>query len=111
MIQRRSLLAGILSAGFAPAVIGSQVLMPVRKIVTQFDTLGEAIHSISLRGLKPNATYRIDVGFVADRLEVKDGNGKTLVYVDASEVVSKMTTREDAISLWSDALHKAAYRK
>ena len=33
-MQRRGFLAGILAAGFAPAAIGSGVLMPVRRIVT-----------------------------------------------------------------------------
>jgi hypothetical protein len=33
-MQRRGFLAGILAAGFAPAAIGSGVLMPVRKIAT-----------------------------------------------------------------------------
>lgn len=33
MTTRRGLLAGILAAGFAPAAIGSGVLMPVRAIV------------------------------------------------------------------------------
>lgn len=32
-MQRRGFLAGILAAGFAPAAIGSGVLMPVKKIV------------------------------------------------------------------------------
>lgn len=31
-MNRRGFLAGILSAGFAPAAIGSVVLMPVRRI-------------------------------------------------------------------------------
>jgi outer membrane lipoprotein SlyB len=36
MSTRRGFLAGILAAGFAPAAIGSGVLMPVRKIVQPF---------------------------------------------------------------------------
>lgn len=48
-------LAGILAAGFAPAAIGSQVLMPVRQIITppriaSVTRVGEAgcLHSSSL---------------------------------------------------------------
>ncbi len=33
-MNRRGLLAGILAAGFAPAAVGSGILMPVRRIVT-----------------------------------------------------------------------------
>lgn len=33
-MDRRGFLAGILAAGFAPAVVGSGVLMPIKKIWT-----------------------------------------------------------------------------
>ena len=34
-MNRRGFLQGILAAGVAPAFIGSSILMPVRKIITQ----------------------------------------------------------------------------
>lgn len=40
-MNRRSLLAGILAAGFAPAVVGSGILMPVQRRVILW---GDGIH-------------------------------------------------------------------
>lgn len=40
MMRRRSFLASILAAGFAPAAIGSGILMPVRQLVTPWATFG-----------------------------------------------------------------------
>lgn len=39
-ITRRGLLAGILSSGFAPAIAGSGVLMPVREITHRLGRFG-----------------------------------------------------------------------
>jgi hypothetical protein len=38
-MNRRGFLRGILAAGVAPAFIGSSILMPVRKIITQPQSL------------------------------------------------------------------------
>lgn len=44
MMNRRGLLAGILAAGFAPAAIGSGILMPVRRIIPWPGMSGGRLH-------------------------------------------------------------------
>ncbi len=45
---RRGFLAGILAAGFAPAAIGSGILMPVRSIVTPRDAVFDLMEALWL---------------------------------------------------------------
>lgn len=49
MMQRRGFLGAILAAGFAPAAVGSGVLMPVRRIIElrPIITLEDLIFSIN----------------------------------------------------------------
>ena len=66
MMQRRGFLASILAAGFAPAAVGSAVLMPVRQVLRLW---GDGIHDdtealqarLSQGGtfVLPRGTYRI----------------------------------------------------
>jgi hypothetical protein len=62
---RRGFLAGILAASFAPAAIGSGVLMPVRKVAAPW-------FSGELHGLWINGEERYP-GFYVDRATM-DGN-------------------------------------
>ena len=54
MTTRRGFLAGILASGFAPAVVGSSVLMPVKKIVVRNQAFSDFfIESVYLKGPPP----------------------------------------------------------
>ena len=50
-INRRSLIAGILASGFAPAAIGSGVLMPVIVRPLVYGTPGFAVPYVRMEGL------------------------------------------------------------
>jgi len=76
-ISRRSFLAGILSSRFAPAVVGSGVLMPVRALArVPFPLNGlweptdegvlRIVSPIALLGLKPTKIF-IPIGRFGDR--------------------------------------------
>ena len=47
-MKRRGFLAGILAAGFAPAVVGSGILMPVRRLVVPSLDIGVTDVTVSL---------------------------------------------------------------
>lgn len=81
MIRRRSVLgglAGILASGFAPAAIGSGVLMPVRRIVVPSEAAVAERYGQMMDMIQSDAAQAISKAFSTGRLEIFDAAGTLL---------------------------------
>jgi hypothetical protein len=93
-------LAGILASGFAPAAVGSQVLMPVRKIVTPLLTpITEIEHPIGV-GLEHSTLPRLgarDFYFDASDMHTlfQDAEGRVPVTGVGQQVKLMLPTNGD----------------
>lgn len=113
MMNRRGLLAGILAAGFAPAAIGSGILMPVRRILPWAGLRDGRMHLPVNTKTWANVTFIASGGSVGPfRYAVisDDRTGALLGEVDYGASVTLMPSETFTIDLGGRSPTEAIFR-